>query len=327
MSLKNFRNVTVYRLTENVPALSDAVTLDIKLAEFRAVEIGRHERATSGFVPPMSPETALARAVSKTGTLVTLLMREKILPASVVKDRVAIKVQAIEAQEERKVFARERAQIRDDVEFDLLPQALVKNSLVSALISAPYIFIDTSNSTKAELMLRSLREAVGRLPSIPFSTKYPPSEMMTRWVLNAENEQPDGMTLGEKFKSKTRNEESQTLSGTGMWLSGDRDLRRLLEHSAHEVIEMQLAAQSETDNTTTVPFTLTKNLLLKSVEWPAELETEVANAMGEDADRITRQLAILLLIEHELHNMLARIAASFGGEHVPGDMSDEEDPL
>lgn len=324
MSLKHFRNVRVYRLTEADPE-NLGLDLGTRLAEHRAGDIGRHARFTYGFVPPMLPDASLAVDVSKRGTLITLLVQEKILPASVIKDTMAAKVQETEKQEDRTLTARERRTIREEVEFDLLPQAFVKKTRVNALISPPYIFVDTSSAPQAELLLKRLREAVGRLPCIPFSTKHLPSDVMTRWLLDAPHDQPESMSVGEKFKSKARFGETQTLSGNGMNLSHDAELQGLLSSNSHEVIEMQLVTTGAGDERPGTQFTLTEKLVLKGIQWPGELATEASDAVGEDADAITSQRAVLLLIEAELHKIVGHIAVSFGGELLPEDKSKEDE--
>ncbi|HBC01711.1 MAG TPA: recombination-associated protein RdgC, partial [Pseudomonas sp.] len=97
-----FRNLLVYRLTQNVAL--DAETLEAALAAKPARPCASQELSTYGFVAPFGKgEDAPLVHVSQGFLLIATRKEERILPGSVVKDALKEKVDEIEAEQMRKV--------------------------------------------------------------------------------------------------------------------------------------------------------------------------------------------------------------------------------
>ena len=68
--------------------------------------------------------------------LIATRKEERILPGSVVKDAVKEKVDEIEAEQMRKVYKKERDQIKDEIIQAFLPRAFIRKSGTFAAIDA-----------------------------------------------------------------------------------------------------------------------------------------------------------------------------------------------
>ena len=124
--------------------------------------------------------------------------QEKVLPAAVVNEFLAEKVEAIQEAEGRTIGRKERQSLKDDVIMELLPKAFTRSSLHYAYISPEqgHIVIDAASANKAEELLSALRETIGSLPVVPLVSKQIPVQVMTRWV--TDSAAPEKFTLGDE---------------------------------------------------------------------------------------------------------------------------------
>ena len=178
-----FRNLLVYRLTQNVAL--DAETLEAALAAKPARPCASQELSTYGFVAPFGKgEDAPLVHVSQGFLLIATRKEERILPGSVVKDALKEKVDEIEAEQMRKVYKKERDQIKDEIIQAFLPRAFIRKSGTFAAIDAErgLILVNSASPKKAEDLLSTLREAIGSLPVRPLTVKIAPSATLTDWV-------------------------------------------------------------------------------------------------------------------------------------------------
>lgn len=100
------------------------------------------------------------------------------------RDALKEKVDEIEAQQMRKVYKKERDQLKDEIVQTLLPRAFIRRSSTFAAIapSLGLILVDSASAKKAEDLLSTLREALGSLPVRPLSVKVAPTATLTDWV-------------------------------------------------------------------------------------------------------------------------------------------------
>src|SRR5690606_33026590 len=165
-----FRNLLVYRLTQNVPF--DAETLEAALAAKPARPCASQELSTYGFVAPLGKGADAPLVHASQGFLLLATRKEeRILPGSVVKDALKEKVDEIENEQMRKVYKKEREQLKDDIIQAFLPRAFIRKSGTFAAIapSLGLILVDSSSPKRAEDLLSTLREAIGSLPVRPLT--------------------------------------------------------------------------------------------------------------------------------------------------------------
>jgi recombination associated protein RdgC len=175
-----FRNVQPFRLSGNFYS-EEAV--ESALAKHAARDPGPLETEAWGWAPVLAETDA--RALQVEGRFVLRLRRsERILPASVVRDEVARRVEALEAEQDREVYRKERTRIREEVQLELLPRAFVrsKDTLLLVAPKESWVFVDTPNRNAAEDATKHLRDALGSLPLENFECKESAGAVMTRWL-------------------------------------------------------------------------------------------------------------------------------------------------
>ena len=178
-----FRNLLMYRLAANTTLTADA--LETALTSKPALPCGSQTLSTYGFIPPFGKdEDAPLVHIGQGFFLICARTEERILPGSVVRDAVQEKVDEIEAAQSRKVYKKEKDQIKDEVTQALLPRAFIRRSKTFAAIAPAQglILVDSASAKRAEELLSTLREVLGSLPVRPVGVKTAPTAPFTQLV-------------------------------------------------------------------------------------------------------------------------------------------------
>lgn len=193
-----FRNLTLFRFSEAVAVLLGELSARLAEKPFRAC--GPLEQSTRGFVSPHgSGAEALTHAVGNFH-LFALGGEDKLLPASVVNNEVASRIRAIAEREQRRVGAKERKRIKDDVLTDLLPRAFARpfRQLAYVDLTAGWLVVDTGSRRVAEELLSEARDAIGTFPAAPMAPAESARALMTSWVVDGRL--PEGFALGDEVE-------------------------------------------------------------------------------------------------------------------------------
>lgn len=181
-----FKNLQLFRLTE--PFTLDASALAEALTPFTFKPCGRLEPASFGWVPPLGRHDPSERPLAHGGAAGYILLcarkEEKVLPAAVINEIVAERIQALEDEQMRPVRRKERVQIKEEVMQDLLPKAFTKSGLTYAYIAPRdgWLVVDASSAKRAEELIALLRRSLERFPVQPPMVKMNPATVMTAWL-------------------------------------------------------------------------------------------------------------------------------------------------
>ncbi|NVK11566.1 MAG: recombination-associated protein RdgC [Gammaproteobacteria bacterium] len=177
-----FKNARVYRLQQQ-----DSIRLDqleAQLEEQAFTPCGKSEQKRVGWVSALGKHGEMLSHVVGATALLAMKSQERVLPAGVVNELLSEKVAEIEAEEHRKVYKKEKTQIKDELVLELTPRAFCRSKWVTGYIdlAAGWIVIDASSASAAEDFLGLLRESLGTLSVVPWSTQQTPSETLTHWL-------------------------------------------------------------------------------------------------------------------------------------------------
>lgn len=191
-----FRNLSLFRFS--AATSSNLAHVENALDQHRLRPCGPIEMMTRGFVSPFGRDSD--ELVHRVGdfTLFTVGGEDKLLPSSVVNDELANKLAEITEKEARRVGARERKRLKDEVLTDLLPRAFVRSSRQFAYLDLAqgWIVIDTASRKNAEEAVTQVREAVGRFPATPLAPEESPRALLTQWL--ASGKLPANLVLGDE---------------------------------------------------------------------------------------------------------------------------------
>ncbi|KAB0548668.1 recombination-associated protein RdgC [Pseudomonas argentinensis] len=301
-----FRNLLVYRLTQDVDF--DTEKLQTALAAKPARPCASQELATYGFVAPFGKgEDAPLVHESQGFLLISARKEERILPGSVVKDAVKEKVDEIENEQMRKVYKKEREQIKDEIVQAFLPRAFIRKSATFAAIAPAQglIIVNASSPKRAEDLLSTLREAIGSLPVRPLTVKIAPSATMTDWV-KAQKAAADFHVLDE-CELRDTHEDGGIVRCKRQDLTGEEV--QLHMSSGKQVTQLSLAWQDK------LSFVLDDKLVVKRLKFE-DLLQEQAEQDGGDDD-LSQQDASFTLMMMTLVEFLPALFEALGGEDTP----------
>ncbi|WP_040262420.1 recombination-associated protein RdgC [Pseudomonas massiliensis] len=301
-----FKNLLVYRLTQEVPFEPEA--LEAALASKPARPCASQELATYGFVAPFGKgEDAPLLHLSQDFLLIAARKEERILPSSVVRDAVQEKIEEIETEQMRKVYKKEREQIKDEIIQAFLPRAFIRRSSTFAAIAPKQglILVNSASAKRAEDLLSTLREVMGSLPVRPLTVKIAPTATMTDWV---KTQQPaaDFYVLDE-CELRDTGEDGGIVRCKRQDLASEEIQLHL--NTGKQVTQLALAWQDK------LSFLLDDKMVIKRLKFEELLQDQAEEDGGEEA--LSQLDASFTLMMLTFGDFLPALFEALGGEDMP----------
>lgn len=296
-----FKNLQIYRLTESFAY--DPEALHEALQQHPARECGKLESETLGWAPPLGRQGQLLTHASGGCILICARRNEKVMPAAVVKEQLAQKVEAIETEEARKVGRKEQMDLKDELMIHLLPQAFTKSALTYAYIDTRngWLLVDAASAKRAEELISLLRETLGTLPLRPLEVKHAPAAIMTGWLLG---KVPSGeFQIMDQCELRDPTEEGGIVRCRRQELMGSEIQAHL--DAGKQVVQLALEWNER------IGFVLGEDLALKRLKFLDIIQEEAADTEAEDA--AARFDVDFSLMSLELGRFLPRLIEAFGG--------------
>jgi recombination associated protein RdgC len=297
-----FKNIRAYRLTKPFDLAPEA--LGQKLAGRSFVPCAKSQAVSFGWVPPLG-EASEALVHAAAGRMLLKLRREeKLLPSTVVREQLDEKVADIEAAQGRKVYRKERLNLKDEIVQDCLPRAFSRSTAVYAYIDvkANWIFVDAASASRAEELLSLLRECVGSFPALLPQVNNAPSAVMTAWLLH--RSLPDDFELGQECELRDPGEEGGVVRCRGVDLLSEEVETHL--HAGKQVARLALNWDER------LSVLLAEDLCLRRLRFADELMKE--NEEIPEEDNAARLDADFALMSDAVTGLQERVMAVFGGE-------------
>ena len=219
-----------------------------------------------GWVPPLGGESEQLVHAAAGRMLLKLKREEKLLPSTVVREQLEEKVAAIEAGQGRKVYRKERLNLKDEIVQDCLPRAFSRSSYIHAYIDikANWIFVDSASASRAEELLNLLRECIGSFPVLLPQVNNAPTAVMTAWLLH--RSLPDDFELGQECELREPGEEGGVVRCRGVDLLSEEVETHL--HAGKQVARLALGWDER------VSLLLAEDLCLRRLRFADELMKE-----------------------------------------------------
>lgn len=301
-----FKNLFTYRLTQEINLSAEAVCNAMASKPHR--DPASQEINTYGFIAPFD-KSLVETAAAPVGEylLIAAKKTERILPGSVIRDAVQKKVAEIEGEQIRKVYKKEREQIKDEIIQGFLPRAFLRHKVTHALIMPAdgLILVNASSPGQAEDILSTLREVLGSLPVRPVTTKIAPAATMTDWLKTQQAAQ-DFYVLDECELRDTHED-----GGTVKCKRQDLTEEAIEMHLAtgKQVTKLAIAYQDK------MSFFLDDQLRIKRLRFE-DLMHDQAEADGGD-DAHGQQVASLAIMAGAFAGFIPALLTSLGGEELP----------
>jgi recombination associated protein RdgC len=297
-----FKNLRAYRMTRGFDLAAEA--LEDALAGHAFAPCTPGQALSCGWLPALGEGSELMLHAAEGRLLLRLRREEKILPPAVVRDLLKERVEGIEAQQGRKVYRRERLQLKDEVVQDCLPRAFSRRSDTCLLIdpAARWVLVDSASAGRAEEALNLLRECVGSFPVIPASSAHAPAAAMNSWLQQASL--PGDFSLRDECELRETGEHPAVLRCRGIDPQSE-EIRQHLQ-GGMQVARLALDWQEQ------LRFVLGDDLILRRLKFTDALVRE--NDELADEDPLARLDADFTLMAPLLVQLQDRLLELFGGE-------------
>lgn len=298
-----FKNLGIFRLTEEFTLTPEELEQKLESMAFR--HCGPHEESSFGWTAPLG-KTGKQLVHSSNGFMMVCGKKEeKVLPAAVLNELIQEKTLETEEQQGRKLSKKERAAIKDELVFELLPKAFTFSRKIYAYIDPKggWLIVNTASTKSAEDLLSALRKCLGSLPAIPLNTIDKPVVTMTQWLIN--NQAPEDITIEDECELRSPEE----AGGIIRCKRHDLALPEIRNHldTGKQVIKL---AVNWADR---LSFIIDDNLAIKRLRFLDLIQDQVADVETHDeAARFDVDFSIMAL---ELANFLPRLMDLFGGEN------------
>ncbi len=301
-----FRNLSLFRFPESVSKSLD--TLEKDLDKQRLRECGPLELATRGFVSPFGRDSEELMHQFGAYTLVSIGAEERLLPSVVVNEELSARLAKITEKEARRIGAKERKRLKEQVISEFLPRAFIRPSRLSAYLDAEkgWFVIDSASRKAAEDAVSQVRDALGRFPATPVAPEESPRGLMTDWLTGGKL--PKGLVLGDECELRDPAEAGAVVRCRRQDLESD-EVREHLK-SGKQVFQLGLAYDER------VSFVLGEDLTVRKLRFM----DVVLDEMGEDTAESARAelTASFALMTLEFKNLFERLEEWFGCPR-PGD--------
>ena len=246
-----------------------------------------------GWVPPIEEDDMpLAQAVNG-NIMICLQIEEKILPATVVNQALQDKIKEIAAQEQgRKVYQKEKLNLKDEIIMTLLPSAFSKLTRIYAYIDTKnqWLVLSTCNNKKTEQFISNFKKSVSEKISIIALRKI--SSILTDWLKH--KNYPTSFAIEKTYVLQDPKQQSRIIRCQQQDAFAD-GIQTLLKEGC-EVIQLALQWQDQ------MHFVLTNNLFIQSIrfgddiiEGAKEMEAETKlQHFSADFFIMTQTFAMLL---------------------------------
>ena len=298
-----FKHLHLYRLHDG-PEL-DATSLETALGEQAFRPLGGSEARRLGWAAPAGRAGTQLLHELQGQRLMTALRQERILPASVVREEVEERSEALESQEGRKLRRQEKLAIKEQVYEELLPRAFVRSQKVDLWWDSRrgLIAVNASSRTRAEELLDLLRETLGSLKVTPLASQTLPMRAMTTWLGDPAS-RPADLVLGDQVELKAKGDDG-VLRARQVDLDSD-EIQQLLE-SGRQASKLALSIEGR------LSFVLHDDLAIKSLRFDDALIDEATQADDGD-DALVRLETDFLLMTQALAENIERLIEWLDGE-------------
>ncbi|GAA0202825.1 recombination-associated protein RdgC [Kangiella japonica] len=291
-----FKNCFIYYLSSKFEHSQDSLEESLNNQSFK--EIGRQETDAFGWVSPLGRGYDSLVYGANSAYLLAMRKEQKVIPASMVKEALEDRVAQIEEAEGRKVYGKEKANLKDDILSLLKPKALTKSSHTYGYIDTRHelLVVNAGSASAADAFVELLIESLGTLGAVRLMGEESPGSIMNQWVLGdlSENLQLTGQfDLQDpkddrviKIKGEQDLELVKELLNDGFWVQ-KMGIRRAEEFSA----------------------VLSSDLSLKSIKFDDELLKE--NDEIDSQDKIARIDADFVLMTQTMAQFIKELMQHF----------------
>ena len=291
------KNAIIYRIAESWQA--DLQALEDALQKCVFAECGATQERSVGWVPPRGEEHGLLAESVAGQWMLRFMSQSKLLPASVLNDKVKEKAAHIEKTEGRNPGKKEKRELKDEAKLDLLPMAFTKTGGMWVWIDpkARTLVLDTNAQGRADEVVSILVESLPGFALALVDTQTSPTAAMAHWLVT--QEPPVGFTADRETELKAADESKAVVR----YARHPLDIDEVRQHIEHGKLPTKLAMTWDDR----VSFVLNDSLQIRKIA----LLDAVMDGQSQDDSGFDTDVAITT---GELSRLIPELIAALGGE-------------
>lgn len=295
-----FKNLTIYRVGPGWQPTQDEV--EAALAKGQFLPCGATEALSLGWVPPRGIEHAPLIEVIDGHLHLRLQIEQRVLPGSVVKERVDEIAAQIEEQTGRKPGKKALKDLKEQATHELLPLCFKKRSSIRIWIAPAerLLMIDASSPSRAEEVVSLLIKTLDGLALHLVQSAETPAACMAAWLMDGVP--PAGFTIDRECELKSEDE----MKSVVRYARHALDIDEVRQHLTSGKRPTRLAMTYQDR----VSFLLTDTLQLKKISF-----LDVVFEGRDKADKDEAFDADAAIATGELSQLIPALIEGLGGEH------------
>jgi len=279
-----FKNLYLFKFEKDFSLNADELHQELGKKPF--TPCSATQRESMGWVAPLGKGTSSLTHASGNNILMSMARQERLLPAAVIKETLEEKIEAIELKDDRKVSAREKKDMREDIEHELLPRAFTRTQRIDAWIDTKngWLILNTPSAPRAETFTKLLRTTLGTLPVTLPDAEVSPAVAMTDWL--SKGKLPSPFVLGLECELKDQGDEK----GVASFRQHDLDADEIQTSLQAGKYVSKLAIEWDEK----ISFVLSEDLQIKKLKFLDVLEEQLQdNDPQTHAEHLDIQFALM----------------------------------
>ncbi|MGL5742326.1 MAG: recombination-associated protein RdgC [Legionella sp.] len=302
-----FNNALVYQYE-----LDETSDLTASLAANSLKPCSPHARFVYGWLPAFGDE--MVQEVAGI-SLICMGKEERLLPRGVINKMLAEKVQMLETQQGRNVKRAEKAQMAEDIEFELLPKSFCIQKRMLAIFDqmSKRIIINASSNNQASQLTSLLRKSVPGISIEPLVHNENLALRFAEWI-QSPGALPSSFQLASDCLLFSLDNEKKRVHCKGYELPAEEVLTLLSQGMA--TAEISLVWKERIQFTLTHDFTFKK---LKSLDYLIDDFNDIKQLDEEYQQRD----AALTLLSWELRELMNDLLAALAVKEDATELQEE----
>lgn len=275
-----FNNALIYHYE-----IENELDLATHLAEERLNPCPPHARFIYGWLPAFQDE--LSHEVAG-AAMICLGKEERILPRGVINRLLEDKVKTLEEQQGRILKRAEKAQLAEDLEFELLPKSFCVQKRLPALFDtvSKRLIVNSASDNQASQVTSLLRKSIPGLQLEPLFHHENLAVRFAEWITNPQS-LPPSFQLASDCLLFSQSDEKKRVTCKGYELPADEVITLLSQGLV--AAELSLIWNER------IQFTLTQDLTFKRLKSLDYLIDEFNETRQLEEEYLQRDAALTLL--------------------------------
>ena len=295
------KNAIIYRIAEGWKP--DLQQLEDVLQKTVFVECAPTQERSVGWTPPRGEEHGLLAESVAGQWMLRFMSQSKLLPASVLNDKVREKAAHISKTEGRNPGKKEKRELKDEAKLDLLPMAFTKTGGMWVWIDPQKrtLVLDTSAQGRADEIVTLLVEGLPGFAIALLDTQTSPQTAMAHWLVT--QEPPAGFSADRETELKAADESKAVVR----YARHPLDIDEVRQHIEHGKLPTKLAMTWDDR----VSFVLNDGLQIRKITLlDAVMDGQSPDGAGFDTD--------VAITTGELSRLIPDLITALGGEGRTG---------